>query len=165
MKEDRFMPDLTQDKDAQVKLCFSYLTHENVKDSYEMFKLQVLSNLLFEGPNSPFYKGIIEAGVAPAFSPGYGYDHTTRQGTLTFGVQGIKIEDIRKCENVISEIVKKVADKGIDERFFETILHQVEFYTKKTKDHFGLMTLSHLVPYVLHEGNYLDSFKINEYSA
>jgi len=39
MKEDRFMPDLTQDKDAQVKLCFSYLTHENVKDSYEMFKL------------------------------------------------------------------------------------------------------------------------------
>jgi Zn-dependent M16 (insulinase) family peptidase len=48
------------------------------EDPYEAFKMQVLSHLLFEGPNSLFYKNIIEQGLAPNYCPGYGYDTTTR---------------------------------------------------------------------------------------
>lgn len=55
-------------------------------DPYQAFCMQILSSLLFDGPNSPFYKRIIEAGVAPNFCPGYGYDHTTKEATFTMGV-------------------------------------------------------------------------------
>lgn len=40
----------------------------------------------------------------------------------------------------------------------------MEFDAKKTKDHFGLQILSHMIPQLLHGGNALDVFKINEYS-
>lgn len=55
-------------------------------------------------------------------------------------------------------------ENGIEEKFFETTLHQIEFHTKKTRDHFGLMSISHMVPYALHGGNPLDIFKIDEFS-
>jgi presequence protease len=57
-----------------------------------------------------------------------------------------------------------VKENGIEERFFETTLHQVEFNAKRTKDHFGLACLSHMVPYALHGGDPLSLFKINEFS-
>ena len=80
------------------------------------------------------------------------------------GVQGIKLEDIRKAEAALYETLQDVATNGIEERFFETTLHQVEFNAKRTKDHFGLACISHMVPYALHGGDPLVLFKINEYS-
>ncbi len=60
--------------------------------------------------------------------------------------------------------MQEVIEKGIDEKFFETTLHQIEFSNKKTREHFGLMVISHLVPYVLHGGDALSMFKINDFS-
>lgn len=56
------------------------------QNPYEAFCMMVLSHLLFEGPNTPFYKKIIEGGVAPNYCPGYGYDFTTKESTFTMGV-------------------------------------------------------------------------------
>ena len=63
------------------------------------------------------------------------------------------------------ETLNQVAANGIDEKFFETTLHQIEFNAKRTKDHFGLACLSHMVPYALHGGDPLSLFKINEFSS
>jgi presequence protease len=158
------MPDLMGEADLQTKLGISYLANQISEDPYESFCLQILSSLMMDGPNSPFYKRIIEAGVAPNFCPGAGYDCTTKEATFTMGVQGIKLEDVRACEKALYETLQEVAEKGIEERFFETILHQVEFNGKRTKDHFGLACISHMVPYALHGGDPLSIFHINEYS-
>lgn len=80
------------------------------------------------------------------------------------GVQGIKLEDTKKAEKALYEVLNECAENGFEERFFETILHQAEFNAKRTKDHFGLGCISHMVPYVLHGGDPLNIFKINEYS-
>lgn len=48
--------------------------------------MDILGNLLLEGPNSPFYKSIIEEDVAPNYCPGYGYDHSTKEAVFTIGV-------------------------------------------------------------------------------
>jgi Zn-dependent M16 (insulinase) family peptidase len=74
------------ESESQVKLGFSLLCNEIADSPYEAFCLTVLSNLLFEGPNSPMYKNIIESGIAPAFCPGYGYDITSKEATFTYGV-------------------------------------------------------------------------------
>ena len=96
-KEHRFMPDLMSEAESQAKLGISFLVNQPSADPYETFCMQILAALLFEGPNSPFYKRIIEAGVAPNFCPGSGYDNSTKEATLTMGVQGVKLEDIQKC--------------------------------------------------------------------
>jgi len=85
--------------------------------------MSILSSLLFDGPNAPFYKKIIEEGVAPNFCPGIGYDHTTKEATFTMGVQGIKLEEVKTCEKALYSVLNEVAEKGIEQRFFETVLH------------------------------------------
>ncbi len=136
------------------------------KDPYETFCINILSTLLFDGPNAPFYKAIIEGGIAPSYCPGYGYDYSTKEATFTMGVQGIQLENIKDCEKALLDTLKDVAENGtgLEERFFETTLHLIEFNAKKTKDHFGLGCISHIVPYNLHGGDPLSLFKINEYS-
>lgn len=61
---------------TQVKYGISYVCQELCADPYEAFLLNILSELLLEGPNSPFYKKIIEGGLAPNFCPGTGFDHS-----------------------------------------------------------------------------------------
>jgi hypothetical protein len=85
--------------------------------------MQILSSLLFDGPNAPFYKSIIEGGIAPSFCPGNGYDYTTKEAVFTMGVQGVKLEDIKKCEKALYDTLNEVVKNGIEERFFETTLH------------------------------------------
>ena len=108
-RETRFMPDLTGEADLQTKLGITYLANQAAADPYESFCMQVLATLLMEGPNSPFYKKIIEAGVAPNFCPGAGYDGSTKEATFTMGVQGVKLEDVRACEEALYSTLKEVA--------------------------------------------------------
>lgn len=116
----------------------TYICPEMCEDPYEAFKLHVLNQLMFEGPNSTFYQDIIEEGLAPNYCPGYGYDYTTRQSTFTIGVQGIEEKDFVKVEFQIQRTLKKIAEEGFDKSFFESVLHQLEFNAKKTKEHIGL---------------------------
>ena len=134
------------------------------EDPYETFKLQILAHLLFEGPNSLFFQNIIEEGHAPNYCPGYGYDYTTRQSTFTIGVQGINEKDQFKVEKKLKESLLEASEKGFDKNLFETVLHQLEFAAKKTKDHVGLGYISHMVPFFLHGGDPLSFFMIDEYS-
>ena len=85
-----FMPDQMSPEETQAKFGITFICNEGAEDSYETFKLEILSELLFQGPNSPFYKKVIQSGIAPSFAPGVGYNCSFRQGTFTVGVQGIK---------------------------------------------------------------------------
>ena len=88
--------------------------------------------MLFSGPNSLFYKAIIEEGLAPAYSPGYGLDFTTRESTLNIGVQGIEEKDIYEIEKKIHAAMVDASKSGFEKSRFESILHQLEFAAKKT---------------------------------
>lgn len=159
-----FMPDMMSAPETQGKMGITYVCQEMCQDPYEAFKLQILSHLLFEGPNSLFFQGLIETGAAPNYCPGYGYDYTTRQSTFTVGVQGVETKDFAKLERQISELLTKAAKEGFEKKLFETVLHQLEFAAKKTKSQIGLGYVAHLVPFCLHGGDPLHFFKIDEYS-
>lgn len=97
--------------------------------------------------------------------PGVGFDFTTRQATFTLGVQGIETNNFLKVNDILFATLEDVKKNGIDKNLFEQILHQVEFTMKKTKTNTGLMYVSNMVPFVLHGGDPLDIFRINEFSA
>lgn len=123
-KEEKFMPDLMSPAETQAKFALSWLCDFiPAKDAYEAFCLNILSNLLLSGPNAPFYKSIVEGQVAPQYAPGVGFDHTTRQATFTLGVQGIKVDDFKKCEDVLFKTLEDVRKNGIDQALFEQTLH------------------------------------------
>ena len=159
-----FMPNQMAPEETQTKFGITYICNEGSDDSYETFKLEILSELLFQGPNSPFYKKIIQTGIAPSFAPGTGYNSSFKQGTFTVGVQGIKQDDVPKVEEVIQEVLQEAYKTGFEEKLFETVLHKIELQTKMTKTNTGIMYFQAMVPYCLHGGDPLDVFKINELS-
>lgn len=108
------MPDSMSLAETQAKMGLMFVCSEMCKDPYEAFKLQILSHLLFEGPNSLFYKEIIEEDLAPNFCPGYGYDHTTRQSTFLIGVQGIEQKQFHKIEEQIFKSLEKAVEQGFE---------------------------------------------------
>ena len=96
------MPDLMSPAETQSKLGIAFLCDVLPSaNEYESFCLNILSSMLLNGPNAPFYKAIIEEGIAPNFCPGSGYDSSTRQPTFTVGVQGVTINDFTNSEKVI----------------------------------------------------------------
>lgn len=44
----------------------------SITNTFEAFTLNLLSSLLISGPNSPFYKALIESGLGTDFSPDVG---------------------------------------------------------------------------------------------
>ncbi len=65
-------------------------------DGYLGFRLQVIAKLLTEGPNSPFYKSLIESELAPTYGPGVGFDNSTRDATFTIAVDGVPTDE-KEC--------------------------------------------------------------------
>uniref|UniRef100_A0ACB8FVW7 Presequence protease, mitochondrial n=1 Tax=Sphaerodactylus townsendi TaxID=933632 RepID=A0ACB8FVW7_9SAUR len=59
------------DPKKQTMVSVSYLLSD-ITDNFETFTLHLLSSLLVGGPNSPFYKALIEAGLGTDFSPDVG---------------------------------------------------------------------------------------------
>jgi Zn-dependent M16 (insulinase) family peptidase len=119
-KEENFMPDLMSPADKQSKLgLFFLLDFDPATDPYEAFCIRVMENVILEGPNAPFYKNIIEAGVAPSLCPGAGFDHTSRQATFTLGVEGVSTEELKVAEKALFDTLAEIGRDGIERSMFE----------------------------------------------
>ena len=160
------MPDLISEPELQAKFAFTYLMPE-ITSPYTTFCIQVLSMLLFEGPNSPMYQALIEADLGPNYCSGYGIDTTTRQATFTVGLSNVKDDEehFLKIEEAILGKLEEVSKTGIETKFIETVLHQLEFSAKRTRQHFGLMMISSMIPNFIHGGDPLSVLKVHEYCA
>jgi len=120
---------------------------------YEVFKWKVLSSLLCDGHNSPFYQELIEKEYGEDFSVNYGLDSTTALLSFTIGLNNLTLEKAKNLEDKVHEIfVLKIVpelQKGKESAFndrIEAILHQIELNFKKHKPEFGLGLLSSVVP-------------------
>lgn len=90
---------------------------------------------------------------------------STKQGTFSFGVSNIvpSKENIKLIEKAIEDTIKQVHKEGISEDKLEAQLHSIELQVKKTREHWGLGTISNMLSYTIHDGNPLDVFKLNEF--
>jgi Zn-dependent M16 (insulinase) family peptidase len=71
------------------------------------------------------------------------------------------MKDFNTAEKVIFDTLHEVRNSA---KLFEQTLHEIEFGAKKTRANTGLMFISHLVPYALHDGDPLTVFKVDEFS-
>ncbi|CAJ0944453.1 unnamed protein product [Ranitomeya imitator] len=94
---DTFAPDPAK----QTMVSVSFLLSD-IADSSEAFTLSLLSALLSDGPNSPFYKALIEANLGTDFSPDSGFNNCTRDTFFSIGLQGINTDDIQSVKEIIN---------------------------------------------------------------
>lgn len=146
---------------AQTSLTVSYML-ANIDDTFETFVLQILGELLMSGPNSPFYKSLLESQLGSQFSPSAGFDSHTRNTTFTIGLQGIIAEDVDKIIEVIDQTIDTVIEEGFPKERIESTLHGIELSLKHQSSNFGLGVAMALTPLWNHGGDPINGLEFNQ---
>lgn len=146
------------------KFGIAYLCNDVVNDSFDSFCLSIISYMLFDTPNSPLFKSLIESGLAPSFCPGHGYEPSFKEGSFVLGVQEIALEEkeIEKIENVINQTLQEVVSKGFDKNLVEGTLHQIEVNSKIASSNFGIDLLTKMLTLYNLGGNFHQVLKVTE---
>ena len=126
-------------------LAISYAACD-IHEVYECFVLQVIGELLVDGPSAPFYKSLIESELGTGFVPISGFGAQTRDSIFTIGIQGMDRQNGEKVEKVIKETFKDVVKTGFEKERVEAILHRTELGLKDSVHNFGLNLIMGLTP-------------------
>ena len=140
--------------EKQTTASVSFLLND-VGDPTENFELSVISHLLVNGPNSPFYKALITAGLGMDFSPGTGLWDYTRQAAFSVGAMGMTSEDAEKLQEIVTQTLDDVATNGFPEERIEAALHMIEIGLKHITANFGLHIAYNILPILNHDADSL----------
>ncbi|XP_076602007.1 presequence protease, mitochondrial [Chaetodon auriga] len=152
---------LAPDPSRQNTLCVSYLLGD-ITDTFEGFTLSLLSSLMISGPNSPFYKALIEPKIGTDFSSVVGYDGSTKEASFSIGLQGMAEEDIERVKHIISQTIDGIIENGFEEERIEALLHKIEIQMKHQSTNFGLALASYIASSWNHDGDPVELLQINE---
>uniref|UniRef100_A0A8C1HE28 Presequence protease, mitochondrial n=2 Tax=Cyprinus carpio TaxID=7962 RepID=A0A8C1HE28_CYPCA len=149
---------LAPDPIKQNTLCMSYLLGD-ITDTFEAFILSLLSSLMISGPNSPFYKALIEPEIGSDFSSSVGFDGSTRQASFTIGLQGMAEDDTETVKHIIAQTIDDIIAFSIQ---IEALLHKIEIQMKHQSTSFGLALASYIASCWNHDGDPVQLLKISE---
>ncbi|KAF2094043.1 hypothetical protein NA57DRAFT_47202 [Rhizodiscina lignyota] len=131
--------------DSQFKTSTSWLLADG-GDVLERFSLSLLSALLLDGYGSPFYRGLVEAGLGSDFTPNTGFDPSTRIPVFSVGLTGVKEENVSRIKEAVAAIFQEARDKGFDKIKVDGLLHQLELGLKHKTAHFGMGIMQRVKP-------------------
>ncbi|XP_062260148.1 presequence protease, mitochondrial [Platichthys flesus] len=151
---------LAPDPARQNSLCVSYLLGD-ITDTFEGFTVSLLSELMISGPNSPFYKALIEPKIGSDFSSVVGYDGSTKEASFSIGLQGMAEEDTERVKQIISQTMDHIIQNGFEEERIEALLHKIEIQMKHQSTNFGLSLASYIASAWNHDGDPVQLLQIS----
>lgn len=145
----------------QSSIAISTLCND-IKSPQETFVMEVLSELLVRGPNSAFYKSLVEPNIGGGFNPVTGYDSQTRDSIFSVGLSSVDQSDFDNIVEIYHKTIDKVIEEGFEENNVKAILHSIELNTKHQSTDFGLGILFALTPVWNHDGDVAKMLKVND---
>jgi len=146
----------------QTKVLVTVLAN-NLEDMMEVNSLYLLSTLLTDGPNAPFFKSLIEPNIGSDYSPGTGYSPYGKEATFGFGLQDIAEEDVDKVRDIINDTLKDVVKNGLDKRRIESVLHQIEMGQKNVTTRYGMSLFNGISSAWVHGSDVVQFLKVDQY--
>ncbi|XP_026474667.1 presequence protease, mitochondrial-like [Ctenocephalides felis] len=146
--------------EKQNQIAIGYLMSD-ITNIYETFLLQFITELMIVGPNSYFYKSLIEPNISGGYNGTTGYESQLRDTMFVIGLQNIAKEDFDKFDKIYNETIDEVIAKGFDANHIKSVLHRIELNIKHQSTKFGLNLLFGLVPLWNHNGNIMMSLQMN----
>ncbi|KAF5890185.1 presequence protease, mitochondrial, partial [Clarias magur] len=154
---DRLAPDPAK----QNTLCVSYMLSD-ITDTFEAFVLSLLSSLMISGPNSPFYKSLIDPKIGTDFCSVVGYDGSTKEASFSVGLQGVAEADMDNIKMIISKTIDDIIEAGFEDDQIEALLHKIEIQMKHQSTNFGLTLALYIASCWNHDGDPVQLLKISE---
>lgn len=154
---------MTANPDKQTTTSISYMLNTINTNFDDMFALQLLSTLLVDGPNAPFYKNLIESGIGSDFAPSTGLGSYTKQPYFSVGLQNIQRDDAAKVHEIIEKTFAQVSSEGFSQDRIEAVLHNIELGLKHISGNFGLKLAMSIESIWNHDGDTIEYFRINQF--
>ncbi|XP_070385393.1 presequence protease, mitochondrial isoform X1 [Dermacentor albipictus] len=157
------VPDpLAANPEKQSTVAVTYAMND-ITDTQESFAMSILSHLLVNGPNSPFYKNLLQAGIGADYTPSLGYDANLKEAFFSVGLHGVSKADISKVTDIINQTFDEVISAGFSQERIDAALHSVELNLKHQTSNFGLLLNYATVGIWNHGGDPVRSLKVNEH--
>ncbi|XP_058120527.1 presequence protease, mitochondrial [Anopheles ziemanni] len=147
--------------EKQNQIAIGYLMTD-ITDVYETFLMHILTELLVKGPNSFFYKNLIEPNISGGYNQLTGFDSHIRDTMFVVGLQDLAVDDFERVEQIFDRTVDEVIDKGFEQAHIESVLHSIELTMKHQTTKFGLGLLFNLTPLWNHDGDLIRAMNVSE---
>ncbi|EDW01977.1 presequence protease, mitochondrial [Drosophila grimshawi] len=134
-------------------------------DIQESFELNVLSEILIRGPNSAFYKSMIEPNFSGGYNQSTGYAADCKDTYFVVGLQDLKVEDFKQFNELFDSTVHKTIEDGFESQHIESVLHNLELSLKHQSPHFGNALLFNSTSLWNHDGDVVSSLRVSEMIA
>ncbi len=125
---------VSEDPEKKCQICLSWLTAD-IRDTFEVLALALLEHILLGNSASPLRKALIDSELGSTLSDGTGFDADNRDTSFTFGLKDVKESAAPDIERIITEVLKDLADNGIDKELIASAIHQAEFHRKEITNH------------------------------
>lgn len=145
----------------QNQLAVGYLMSD-IANVYETFELQFLSELMVLGPNSAFYKALIEPNISGGYNSTTGYDPQMKDTMFAVGLQDLGIDKFESVKEIMDNTINSVIKDGFTKSHIDSVLHGIELNIKHQTTRFGLNLLFNLTPLWNHEGDVIEAMKIGK---
>lgn len=150
--------------EQQNQIAIGFLLSD-ITDAYETLLLNVLTELMVKGPNSPFYQNLIEPNFSGGYSPMTGFESSIRDTMFVVGLQDVQKDDFKKVEAIVDTTIDQIVDKGFDADHVTSVLNNIELGLKHQSPKFGLGLLFNLTPIWNHEGNVVETVQYGQQIA
>lgn len=147
--------------EQQNQIAIGFLLSD-ITDNYETLLLNVLTELMVKGPNSPFYQNLIEPNFSGGYSPMTGFESSIRDTMFVVGLQDVQKDDFKKVETIVDQTIDQIVQNGFDAEHVNSVLNNIELGLKHQSPKFGLGLLFNITPIWNHDGDILETVQFGQ---
>lgn len=147
--------------EKQNQIAIGYVMSD-ITSIYETFMMMALTELMIIGPNSAFYKSLIEKNISGGYNSLTGYDNQIRDTLFVVGLRDVEKSKFEMVETIVNQTIEHIYDKGFEKDHIQSVLHGFELSIKHQSPKFGLNLLFNLMPLWNHNGPILSALKVNQ---
>ncbi|MDA0979417.1 MAG: insulinase family protein, partial [Proteobacteria bacterium] len=143
------------DLDGKTHIVLGWLLGPNT-DLEMLLKCHLLSDVLLDTSASPLRHALEKTPLARGASPLCGFEEDHFETSFVCGVEGSEPEHAEAVEQLVLDVLEKVAEEGIDESRLQAVLHQLELSQREIGGDgypYGLQLIFSCMSAAIHRGD------------
>lgn len=143
------------DLSRKTHIVLAWLLGENT-DLKMLLKCHLLSDVLLDTSASPLRQALEKTELATAASPMCGFEEEHMEMNFMCGVEGSDPEHAEEIEMLILDVLRQVAEEGIEREQLEAVLHQLELSQREIGGDgwpYGLQLIFSCMSAAVHRGD------------
>ncbi len=152
-----------ENPEKKCQICLAWLISD-VRNTFENLAIRIIEHILLGNSASPLRKALIDSGLGSTLCDGTGFDADNRDTMFVVGLKDVVESAGPAIESIILNVIRDLAEKGIDKLMVESALHQIEFQRKEitnTPYPYGLKLLLRISSPWFHGGRAEDALQFD----